>query len=83
MIGNDEVAEIVARYPDRFIAVAAVDLHRPMGPVRDCLADLETLALDKRTTEAFLHRNAERVFAIRQTEARGGVSARPHPDEVP
>ncbi len=30
VISNDDVAEVVARHPDRFTGVAAVDLERPM-----------------------------------------------------
>jgi predicted TIM-barrel fold metal-dependent hydrolase len=35
LIHNDEVAEFVARYPDRLRAVAGADLTRPMEAVRD------------------------------------------------
>ena len=35
MISNDEVAALVEAHPDRFVAVAAVDLHKPMGAVRE------------------------------------------------
>lgn len=48
LIGNDEVAALVASYPDRFVGVAAVDLHRPMAAVRElrrCVRDLEFAAL--------------------------------------
>jgi len=48
LITNDEVAAIVARYPDRFAGVAAVDLARPMDAVRElrrCVRDLGFRAL--------------------------------------
>jgi hypothetical protein len=48
IIGNDEVAEIVDRYPDRFIGVAAVNLHRTMEAVRElrrCVGVLDFRAL--------------------------------------
>jgi predicted TIM-barrel fold metal-dependent hydrolase len=48
LIGNDEVAEIVRRYPGRFAGVAAVDLARPMDAVRElrrCVRDLGFRAL--------------------------------------
>mgnify|MGYP001818169704 FL=1 len=35
LINNDEVAEYVARYPDRLRGVAGADLRRPMDAVRD------------------------------------------------
>lgn len=35
LISNDEVAGLVARYPDRFAGVAAVDLTRPIDAVRE------------------------------------------------
>jgi predicted TIM-barrel fold metal-dependent hydrolase len=43
MISNDEVAAFVEEHPDRFVALAAVDLHRPMAAVRElrrCVRDL-------------------------------------------
>lgn len=35
LITNDEVAEVVAKAPDRFVGVASVDLRRPMAAVRE------------------------------------------------
>jgi uncharacterized protein len=35
LIGNDDVAGFVRRYPDRLAGVAAVDLHRPLAAVRE------------------------------------------------
>lgn len=35
LISNDEVAQWVAAYPNRFAALAAVDLDRPMAAVRE------------------------------------------------
>jgi uncharacterized protein len=35
LISNDEVAAFVARYPDRFVGVASVDLRRPVAAVRE------------------------------------------------
>jgi predicted TIM-barrel fold metal-dependent hydrolase len=35
LISNDDVAEWVSRHPDRFAALAAVDLDRPMAAVRE------------------------------------------------
>ena len=35
LIPNDLVADIVAKHPDRFRGVAAVDLARPMDAVRE------------------------------------------------
>jgi predicted TIM-barrel fold metal-dependent hydrolase len=32
---NDEIAEIVARFPDRFVGVAAVNLEKPVEAVRE------------------------------------------------
>ena len=43
LISNDEVAGFVEAHPDRFVAVAAVDLRNPMGAVRElrrCVRDL-------------------------------------------
>src|SRR4030042_4686363 len=48
IIPNDEVAAIVARWPDRFAGVAAVDLLRPLDAVRElrrCVRDLGFKAL--------------------------------------
>lgn len=48
LIGNDEVAALVAAHPGRFIGVASVDLHRPMAAVRElrrCVKDLGFRAL--------------------------------------
>lgn len=35
LISNDEVAEIVSRYPDRFKGIASVDISRPMEGIRE------------------------------------------------
>lgn len=35
LIDNDEVAAVMARYPERFRGVASVDLRDPMGAVRE------------------------------------------------
>jgi len=35
LISNDEVAGFVARYPERLIGIASVDLYRPMDAVRE------------------------------------------------
>ncbi len=35
LISNDQVAGLVERYPDRFVGIASVDLHRPMPAVRE------------------------------------------------
>ena len=35
LIGNDDVAALVARHPDRFAGLATVDLARPMDAVRE------------------------------------------------
>ncbi len=43
LIANDEVAAWVEEHPDRFAAIAAVDLRRPMEAVRElrrCVSDL-------------------------------------------
>ena len=43
MISNDEVAEFVARYPDRFVGVGAVDISKPMqavAEIRRCVNEL-------------------------------------------
>ena len=43
LIGNDEVAHVVKRFPDRFRGIASVDLHRPMEAVRElrrCVREL-------------------------------------------
>jgi uncharacterized protein len=43
MIANDEVASCVELHPDRFVALAAVDLLRPMDAVRElrrCVREL-------------------------------------------
>jgi uncharacterized protein len=48
LIGNDEVAGFVARYPDRFVGVASVDLRRPVAAVaqlRHAVRDLGFRAL--------------------------------------
>jgi predicted TIM-barrel fold metal-dependent hydrolase len=48
LIGNDEVAEFVAQYPDRLAGVAAVDLRRPVAAVRElrrAVRDLGFVAL--------------------------------------
>jgi uncharacterized protein len=48
LIGNDEVAGFVRRYPDRLVGVASVDLYRPMEAVRElrrCVRELGFRAL--------------------------------------
>jgi predicted TIM-barrel fold metal-dependent hydrolase len=48
IISNDEIADIVARWPRRFVGVAAVDLLRPLEAVRElrrCVRDLGFKAL--------------------------------------
>lgn len=43
ILSNEEVANIVSRFPDRLIGVASVDLRRPMEAVRElrrCVRDL-------------------------------------------
>ncbi|HEY1633164.1 MAG TPA: amidohydrolase family protein [Acidimicrobiales bacterium] len=35
LITNDEVASFIARYPDRFVGVASVDLRQPVAAVRE------------------------------------------------
>ena len=35
LIGNDEVAGFIERFPDRFRGIASVDLYRPMDAVRE------------------------------------------------
>ncbi|TMB51637.1 MAG: amidohydrolase [Deltaproteobacteria bacterium] len=48
LIGNDEVAACVRRYPDRLVGVASVDLHRPLDAVRElrrCVRELGFRAL--------------------------------------
>jgi predicted TIM-barrel fold metal-dependent hydrolase len=43
LISNDQVAEWVAQFPDRFIGIAAVDLARPLVALRElrrCVRDL-------------------------------------------
>ncbi len=35
LISNDEVAAVVAKYPDRFVGIASVDLYRPMDGIRE------------------------------------------------
>lgn len=48
LISNDEVAEVVAAYPDRFAGVATVDLADPMGAVREirrCVRELGFVAV--------------------------------------
>lgn len=42
LISNDEVGAIVAKHPERFVAVVSVDLYRPMDAVREvrrCVAE--------------------------------------------
>jgi len=43
LISNDEVAGFIARYPDRFAGLAAVDLYRPMEAVRELRRCVKTL----------------------------------------
>src|SRR5207244_4069502 len=48
LIGDDEVAACVRRYPDRLVGVASVDLHRPLDAVRElrrCVRELGFRAL--------------------------------------
>ena len=48
LIENDEVAAIVAHFPDRFAGVASVDLHHPRQAVRElrrCVRELGFCAL--------------------------------------
>jgi len=48
LIRNDEVAEMVRRWPDRFVGVASVDLAHPMDAVRElrrCVRELGFRAL--------------------------------------
>jgi uncharacterized protein len=48
LITNDEVASLTRRWPERFVGVAAVDLHRPLDAVRElrrCVRDLGFRAL--------------------------------------
>lgn len=43
LISNDEVAQVIARYPGRFVGLASVDLSKPMEAVRElrrCVRDL-------------------------------------------
>jgi predicted TIM-barrel fold metal-dependent hydrolase len=75
LISNDEVAAVVARYPDRFTGVASVDLGRPVEAIRElrravhdlsfrALRQLDQLELDDETRALFLHGNAQRVFNL-------------------
>src|SRR5437763_8832513 len=43
LITNDDVAAHVAAHPDRFVGVAAVDLHRPMDAIRELRRCVEQL----------------------------------------
>lgn len=48
ILSNDHVAALVSAHPDRFVGVAAVDLHRPMEAVRElrrCVRELGFRAL--------------------------------------
>lgn len=48
MTTNEDVAEHVQKYPDRFVGVAAVDLYRPMDAIRElrrCVHELGFKAL--------------------------------------
>jgi predicted TIM-barrel fold metal-dependent hydrolase len=48
LIGNDDVATLTRRWPDRFIGVASVDLYRPIDAVRElrrCVHELGFRAL--------------------------------------
>ena len=48
LISNDEVADWVATYPDRFAGLACVDLDKPMTAVRElrrCVTDLGFMGL--------------------------------------
>jgi predicted TIM-barrel fold metal-dependent hydrolase len=51
--------------------------NHPARSTKDCLAGLDPLRLGKKSTDAFLHGNAERVFAIRQTGPPDRTAARP------
>ena len=35
ILSNDEVAAVVAEYPDRFLGIASVDISQPMAAVRE------------------------------------------------
>jgi predicted TIM-barrel fold metal-dependent hydrolase len=43
LIGNDEVAAVVRRWPDRFVGVGAVNLARPLDAVRELRRCVRTL----------------------------------------
>lgn len=43
LIGNDEVAEHVRRFPDRLVGVASVNLHRPLEAIRELRRAVRTL----------------------------------------
>ncbi len=48
LLGNDDVAALVAEYPDRLVGVASVDLLRPMEAVRElrrCVRELDMRGL--------------------------------------
>ena len=45
LIGNDEVADIVAAHPDRFTGVAAVDLRYPVAAVQELRRAIQDLGL--------------------------------------
>ncbi|MEZ4401482.1 MAG: amidohydrolase family protein [Kofleriaceae bacterium] len=45
LLGNDEVAALVAAHPTRLVGVAAVDLLRPMDAVRELRRCVRTLGL--------------------------------------
>ncbi len=45
IISNEEIAELVQRYPNRFIGLAAVDLLRPLDAVRELRRAVNELGL--------------------------------------
>ncbi len=45
LLGNDQVAALVAAHPDRLVGLASVDLHRPMDAVRELRRCVRTLGL--------------------------------------
>jgi predicted TIM-barrel fold metal-dependent hydrolase len=45
VISNDEIAELVGRYPQRFVGLASVDLLRPLDAVRELRRAVNELGL--------------------------------------
>ncbi len=43
LIGNDEVADLVRRYPGRLVGIASVDLRRPLEAIRELRRAVRTL----------------------------------------